>query len=51
MASTPLAARVNVQITDDMKARVVRLADKQGRKESEVVRAALLAYLNKEEKR
>lgn len=51
MATTPLAARVNVQVTDEMKGRVVRLAEKQGRKESEVIRAAVLAYLNKEEKR
>lgn len=48
----PLSERLNVQVTPSMKARVVALMTKQGRRaEADVVRAALTAYLNKEERR
>lgn len=48
----PLSERLNVHVTPTMKARIVSLMQKQGRRtEAEVTRAALTAYLNKEEKR
>ena len=48
----PLSERLNVHVTPTMKARVAALMEKQGRRaESDVVRAALTAYLNKEERR
>jgi hypothetical protein len=47
-----LSERINVQVTATTKARVIALMAKQGRRtEAEVVRAALTAYLNKEERR
>ena len=48
----PLSERINVQVTPSMKARVTALMTKQGRRtEAEVIRAAVTAYLNKEERR
>lgn len=48
----PLSERINVQVAPSMKARVIALMEKRGnRTEAEVVRAAITAYLNKEEKR
>lgn len=48
----PLSERINVQVTPTMKARVIALMTKQGRRtEADVVRAAVTAYLTKEEKR
>lgn len=47
-----LSERLNVFVTPSMKARVDALRRKQGRRtEAEVIRAAVTAYLNKEEKR
>jgi Arc/MetJ-type ribon-helix-helix transcriptional regulator len=47
-----LSERLNVHVTPSMKGRVLALMAKQGRRtEADVVRAALTAYLNKEEKR
>lgn len=44
-----LSERLNVQVTPTMKAQVLQLMEKQGRRtEAEVVRAALTAYLRKE---
>lgn len=44
-------SRVNVAVPEEMRARVERLAEKQNRRASDVVRAALSAYLRKEETR
>jgi predicted transcriptional regulator len=51
MATEPLSARFNIAVSEDMKARVNALADRQDRREAEVVRAAVAAYLTKEESR
>lgn len=46
-----LSTSLNTAVSEDMKNRVQRIADKQSRRPADVVRAALTAYLNKEEKR
>jgi len=51
MATEPLAKRVNIAVTQDMKSRVLILAGRRGIRESDVVRRAIEAYLRKEESR
>jgi predicted transcriptional regulator len=46
-----LDERLNVPVSRNMRERVERLADKQDRQIAAVVRAALAAYLRKEESR
>jgi hypothetical protein len=50
-AQKQFGATVNGAVTQEMKDRVFALAAKQGRREADVLRAALSLYLNKEEKR
>lgn len=43
--------RINTQVPAEVKIGVLSIAEKQGRTESEVVRAALAAYIRKESSR
>jgi len=50
-AKVRFPARLNTNVSQDMKERVERLAEKQDRLPADVVRAAVSAYLRKEESR
>jgi hypothetical protein len=51
MATQPLSKRINVAITEEMKARILALGERRATKESDIVRRAIEAYLRKEESR
>lgn len=51
MATAPKNKRINVAVTEDVKIRVLNLAERKAMNESDIVRAALNYYLNREEKR
>lgn len=50
MATAPFSERLNVAITEEMKAGIRRVMDRRGARESEVVRAAVAYYLKREQK-
>lgn len=50
MATAPLSERLNVAVTEEMKADIRKIMDRRGVKESDVVRAAVSYYVKREQK-